>query len=555
MAKKKIPQVNPTIKTTPPASELKNTEKNIFNTLTNNQLLGITLGLAALYFLYSRNANGFYQQDEAAHFVSMKGFWHNPNSILSNWAKPGYKILYALPSLLGADFVMFINCLVSAFACFFAYKIAQLLDSKIAILAFILTATQPLWINLAFRNYSELITALLLCISLYFHLKNKFVIASLIASYIAFIRQEFYPILGLYFIYLAVNRQFLSAVLLGVFPLIQQVWGMALTGDPFYLFTQIFGTSEQISGQYPRKGFLHYFKMSITIFGSIGVTLWVAYLCTWTFERIENLKNKMKFGDAIRDKANFILVVSVLYFLMNCIFNSQTLKLGPATGGNLRYLLIISPLVAILGTLQVEKFKESQYKKPILILVCLFTLLVAIFMTHPHNFVIFDEKQRDWIPLLGVMAGVFLMFLPLKPSQDLIGLSAIAVVFVLLTVRPFKLSDEDKTCKLLARWYENHVSAKGEPPQLFVHHEMFYYFLGKTPYDFKSKPKAIEEKFLKDAPKGSLIIWDSHYSYRPKMRPESLMYEYFSEKPTQYELMNQLVADDQSFGVLIFERK
>lgn len=530
-------------------------ENTFFNTFSNNQLVIITLALAGLYFLYSRSANGFYQQDEAAHFVSMKSFWHNPNSVLSNWAKPGYKILYALPSLLGADFVVFVNCLVAAFTCFFAYKIAKLLDSKVAILAFVLTATQPLWVNLAFRNYSEIITALLLTLALYFHLKNKLVFASLIASYILFIRQEFYPIFGLYFIYLLVNRQFLSAVLLGVFPIIQQVWGMVLTGDTFYIWNQIFGTSEQISGQYPRKGFLHYFKMSITIFGSVGVTLWVAYWWTWFFERVSNLKNKMNFQAAFADKGNLILAVSVLYFLMNCIFNSQTLKLGPATGGNLRYLLIISPLVAILGALQVEKFKLSSYKPQILILLSIFALLVAIFMTYPHNFVIFDERERDFMPLIGVLASLFLMILPLNLRQDFIGLSVVALFVVLISVRPIKLSEEDKACKSLARWYENYEKEKGEPPQLFVHHEMFYYFLGRTPYDFKAKPKAIEEKFLKDAPKGSLVIWDSHYSYRPKMRAESLMYEYFTEKPTQYDMLNQLVADDQSFGVLIFEKK
>ncbi|MCU0392129.1 MAG: DUF2029 domain-containing protein [Thermoflexibacter sp.] len=522
--------------------------------LSSQWLLGITLILAGLYFLYSRSANGFYQQDEAAHFVSMKGFWHNPNSVLSNWAKPGYKILYALPSLLGVDFVIFINCLVSAFTCFFAYKIAKLLDSKIPILAFVLTATQPLWINLAFRNYSELITALLLSISLYFHLRNKFVWASLIVSYIAFIRQEFYPILGLYFIYLLLNKQFLAAVLLSVFPIFQQIWGMTLTGDPLYLLNQMLGTSEQIAGQYPRKGFMHYFKMSITIFGSVAVTLWVAYLWTWLLERISNWRNKIGFIDGLRDKGNLILAVSLMYFLMNCIFNSQTLQIGPATGGNLRYLLIISPLVAILGTLQVEKFKTSQYKPQLLILISIYALLVAIFMTHPHNFVIFNEEERDWLPLVGVIASIFIMILPLLLRQDMMGLSIIALLMVLLTVRPIKLSAEDEACKNLAKWYKQYESTSGEPPQLFVHHEMFYYYLGRTPYDFKIKPKPIEDKFLKDAPKGSLIIWDSHYSYRPKMRPESLWFNYFTEKENEYQALTQIESDDPKlpFGILVF---
>jgi hypothetical protein len=551
MAKKKniLPAPTPKVET-----QSTDNQSIIFN-FSSNTLLWATFALAGLYFLYSRTANGFYQQDEAAHFVSMKGFWHNPNSVLSNWAKPGYKILYAFPALLGSDFVVLINCLVAAFTCFFAYKIAALLDSKIAILAFVLAATQPLWINLAFRNYSEIITALLLSISIYFHLKNRLVFASLIASYIAFIRQEFYPILGIYFLHLALNKKFIPAVLLGVFPLIQQIWGMALTGDPLYLLNQMLGTSEQIAGQYPRKGFFHYFKMSITIFGSVAVTLWVAYLWTWLFEKINLLKNKTPFGEAMKDKANIILIMSVLYFLMNCIFNSTTLQIGPATGGNLRYLLIISPLLAILGALQVERFKISKYKPQVLILVSVFALLVAIFMTHPHNFVIFNEKERDFMPLIGVLASLFLMILPLKLQQDTIGLGVVALFVVLVTVRPIKLSEEDKACKQLATWYEEYELAKGEPPQLFVHHEMFYYYLERTPYDFKVKPKPIEEEFLKNAPTGSLIIWDSHYSYRPKMRPNSLTYEYFEKKPQQYVGMNQIVADDQSFGVVIYEKK
>jgi hypothetical protein len=551
MAKKKITPT-PTPKQVIPENK---TPKESLALISPNLLLGITLVLAGLYFLYSRTADGFYQQDEAAHFVSMKGFWHNPNSVLSNWAKPGYKILYALPSLLGSDFVILVNCLVAAFTCFFAYRITQLLGSKVAILAFLFTATQPLWINLAFRNYSEIITALLLTISIYFYLKDKLIFASLVASYIAFIRQEFYPILGIYFFYLIFNKKFIPALLLGVFPLVQQVWGMALTGDPLYLLNQMLGTSEQIAGQYPRKGFFHYFKMSITIFGSVAVTLWVAYLWTWLFEKINLLRDKTPFKDAIKDKANIILIVSVLYFLMNCIFNSPTLSIGPATGGNLRYLLIISPLLAILSALQVEKFKVSKYKPQILILVSVFALLVAIFMTHPHNFVIFNEKERDWMPLVGVLASLFLMILPLKLQQDAIGLSIVALFVVLVTVRPIKLSEEDKACKQLAEWYEQYELAQGEPPQLFLHHEMFYYFLGRTPYDFKVKPKPIEEEFLKNAPTGSLIIWDSHYSYRPKMRPKSLMYNYFEGKPQLYEGMNQILADDQSFGVVIYMKK
>ncbi len=517
--------------------------------LSDKQLLTITAALASLYFLYSKAATGFYQQDEAAHFLSMRGFWFDPNSALGNWAKPGYKLIFALPALLGSTFVAFCNSCFAAFACFFAYKVAVELKSKLPFLAFVATATQPLWVNLSFRNYSEIVSAFLLALATWFHLRQKFHWAALALSYVTFIRQEMYPIVGLYFLWLVWRRQFIPALLLGVFPLLQNLWGGLVTGDPLYLVNQILNFSNEIKDAFPRQGFSHYFLMSITIFGSTVVTLFVVYLAARFFEKVRGL------ADTDQDKnAYFLLIPTVLYFLMYCIFNSKTLEIGPSGGGNLRYLLLVSPLAGVLAVLGIEKFRASTIKSGILGVAGVFLLLVAVYMTFTHNFVFLSKDQRDWMPFMGAMFTVILLIIPLHNRQYVSAFGGLLFFLAMVSVRPLKLSPEDRACQVLAYWYSEFEKTNGEKP-MYLHHDMFLYYLGRTRYEFKTRPQAINELNIKAAPKGSIIIWDSHYSYRPKLRKESLTHEYFLNRKEEYKVLEELMSEDNTFGVLVMEKQ
>ena len=113
--------------------------------LDTAKLLMLTVLVAAVYCLYSLFSKGLYQHDEAAHFLNMRTFWHDPNAILGNWAKTGYKILFVPIALLGPTAVLIANCLVSAFCCYFAYRLAETLNSDMPLLAFIF---------LGYRNFS-----------------------------------------------------------------------------------------------------------------------------------------------------------------------------------------------------------------------------------------------------------------------------------------------------------------------------------------------------------------------------------------------------------------
>ena len=63
-----------------------------------------------------------------------------------------------------------------------------------------------------------------------------------------------------------------------------------------------------------------------------------------------------------------ILVPVVLLFFLNCAFQAESFKIGPGNGGNLRYLITISPLLGILGVMAIDEIMDFQKKLNLVII-------------------------------------------------------------------------------------------------------------------------------------------------------------------------------------------
>lgn len=501
-------------------------------------VLGLTGLVTLFYFLYAQKTQGFYQQDEAGHFLSMLNFWYDPKLIMGNWAKPGYKIMYVLTALGGKNAVAFQNCLFAAFSGFFAFKAAKALKAEVPILAFILLVTQPLWISLSFRNYSEIPTAFLLSVALWAHFADRKWLAAIMVSLVVTIRQEFYPFLGLYGLYLLFTKNWLSAFALALFPLVQNLMGWHFFGDPLYLLHQITGQSEGLKDAYPRQGFDHYFLTSAVVFGPLALTLFIGYLGACALNR--------KLPELI------IIVPLFGFFLLNCLFNWQGHPIGPSTGGNLRYMCVIAPLVSVAAALVFDAFKLLDNKFRLLVFLVPFFLVVAIMMGYKHNFVSLTDES-DPVPALGTVLAIVLIFLPVAASVKVWYGLLVGLLLVLTGVKSVKLSNEDKVCKSLAQWYKTEENSfKGKT--LFINHVMFYYYLGKTDKAMNPSPILLTQEALEKAPAGSVIFWDSHYSYRPTMK-RGVPIEYFQQHINDYNLLNEFRAEDDSFVIFAFEKK
>ena len=168
-----------------------------------------------------------------------------------------------LPALVSYDFVLIVNAFIASLAVYFTYKLLKVYEIPYAYFGALLLALQPLFVDLSFRSYSEIFTALCIVIFLILYKKEKFIYAALLSGYIFTIRQEiavFCLVLGVIFF---LNKKYKEILIIGIFPVLYNLLGYIKTGDLYYVLTEIKTVSALV---YNSQGVMHYFKVYIFVF-------------------------------------------------------------------------------------------------------------------------------------------------------------------------------------------------------------------------------------------------------------------------------------------------
>ena len=507
-------------------------------------VLWLATGLLTLaLYAFSWYNPGFYQHDEANHFLNMLRFWHEPQAILGNWAKPGYKIAFVIPALLGPGMVQLLSCFLAAAAC----RLLALVAPKYGAnpwLAWLILATQPFFVMLAFRTYSEVYAAFLVAAILWAHSKSKHWLVFFLLGYVCTIRQEFLPIAfgyATYFIIKYKGKSLPSALFIALPLLIQHVVGWVYTGDPLYLGNQLVNTSEAIGGIYPRQGLWHYLEMALPVFGALIMVGVLAFLVTATQKSLQ-----------LHD---FALFIAAGYFIIQSVINWQWLDFGPATAGNLRYMVVISPAISLIAAAGFAKRAEKQRQVILLIVLTLFGFATALYLNYEHNFLSHITQLPNPWPFTAVAAASLGVLLPLhwRWRAGIIGLAA-SLNFAAF-VRLKQASPEDLHVYKMAMWY-NLNETKFNGKQVLVDHPLFYYFTQKTEFDFKPKAKTVTLEHVQGLQAGGLVIWDSHYSFGPRRDDSRLGFDYFLKEQSEvFTIRNRYFDPKQRFLIFAVEKK
>lgn len=527
MAKKHPSQNNNSTTLNAPSKDNSNTYAIVFSVL-----------LSLIYFAYSFFSKGVYQHDEVAHFVTMKSFWHDPNSILTNWHKPGFKLLYAVPALLGMRFVFFTNAVVCGLIAYFTYDVLKKYNSKYALLSIFLLGLIPIWFQLSFRSYSEFTAALMLVLALRSHQREKFIYAALFVSYAAFIRQELFLVNGLYFLYLVYKKQFLLALLTGTFAIVLQVWGYLITGNVLFIYDFLFGYVAKIGGTYLQPHGLNRIpELTGVLFGAIVPLLVIVYVGSSIL-----LKKHLNY---------FIFIpffgIYVYYAMGDATFLEKGLPI------NTRQLTVLAPFLTIMGILGIERFQllDADKKKWTLLFVIPYIILVGLYMTYNHNWVYLDDTN-NYTPLLFSVLTVLTLYIPIKENTKIVSFTFLAILSLAFSFKKFEATEEDKLMKRIAEYYTRVSNAsdgifKATDP-IYASHIMFKFHLNKGNHKFG----IINEENLKSIPKGSVVFWDSHYSYRPKEEGNRVKESYFLDRTHEYRFINTFTSKDNRVKMSVF---
>jgi hypothetical protein len=501
--------------------------------------------LAILFYSYRKIAVGFYQDDEVAQYINMLQFWQDPSAILGNGPKPGYKIFMVIPALISYDTVLIFNSIIAATTVYLTYILLKVYKINYAFFGALLLASQPMFVGLSFRSYSEIFTALCLVSFLILYKKEKFLLSGLVLGYIFSIRQEIALLIIIIGIIFIRRKQYLPAAALLVFPVIYNLLGLIKTGDVLFVLTEM----RSVAGlNYKSQGLVHYFKVYIYIVGPVNLALFL--LGFFGF-----LNDTAKWKEYLQTYFLFyILFISIFIIQMLTMIND-----GP-NPGNWRYLLHISPICALfavvgLNNLSLQRFKTTHY-----LVSGIFVIMVGLFLSYATDGFVLLEKSN--YTAFGFVTVFIVLTFVLGSSGKAGGMQNLAIALVILSagyiyfVEPKQLSPENISVKETAEFLD---SMPDKDSRLKLTNHSFIRFYSSS---FKNNPQAfkfINSKTLNEAPKGSYIIWETHYGMREKMAgDDGLMWDVpvtTFQDTTKYKLIKAFTSSDKRFEAYIIEKQ
>jgi hypothetical protein len=274
--------------------------------------------------------------DSVHHYLFARYAPSHPELFFDHWAKPVYVLLASPFAQFGFIGVKVFNVLVMLFTLLFTFKIAQKLDLKNVVLTSVFIIFAPLCFALTFSGLTEPLFALFISIGIYSVLKKNYLTASLLISFLPFIRSEGLIFLGVFGLYFLLKKEWRAIPVLLFGHLAYSIAGYFVYNDLFWVFNKI--PYAHLSSVYGKGGLFHYvdqltYVIGIPIYiflglGSIGV-LWKTFKKKTTLE----LQVLIFLGF-------FAFFIAHTLFWYLGIFNSMGLK---------RVFVGVIPLIAILS--------------------------------------------------------------------------------------------------------------------------------------------------------------------------------------------------------------
>ncbi|MDX5319767.1 MAG: hypothetical protein LPK45_01765, partial [Bacteroidota bacterium] len=153
-----------------------------------------------------------------------------------------------------------------------------------------------------------------------------------------------------------------------------------------------------------------------------------------------------------------------------------------------------------------------------------------------------------------------------NPMTQMLVFSAAALISGILPIQPKKPSPEDQAISNMVKWI---AKQKKDEATLFTNHTVVPYYYDKQVGHLPTQMESLDSTKIANAPIGSLLIIDSHYSLRldfpapaEQVRDAFLQDRDFQKAINsiiqinngKYQVVNQFVSKDQRFGAIVLEK-
>jgi hypothetical protein len=362
--------------------------------------------------------------------------------------------------------------------------------------------------------------------------------SGLLLGYIYTVRQEIALLIIIIAVIYIRKKEYLPAAALAVFPILYNVLGFIKTGDPLFVLTEM----KSVAGlNYKSQGLLHYFKVYIFIVGPVCLTLFMAGF--WGF--IEDMSQYKKYIQ--KYFLPYLLFVSIFIIQMLTMIND-----GP-NPGNWRYLLHISPVCALFANVGFNNIIYGKNKNVYYSIIGIFTVIVLLFFSKATDgFVLLDTPDYTKL-IFTILLAAFVFILSKKDSlKYAVNLSVVVILLAsvhLYFVDTKKLSSENISVKETSEFLDALPDVQNK--EVLTNHTFIMFYSGVYKKNIEHFKK-LDSKNLLEAPKGTIIVWESHYGYRPEFKNDIQLGELLDA--SKYKMIKQIATPDKKFASFIFEK-
>jgi len=437
--------------------------------------------------------------DNFIHYRVSRYAFKYPELFLDHWGKPFFTLVSTPFAQFGFKGFIFFNILCGVLASFFTWKVAEKLKLSHAWAAMVLVLTMPIYYIMMVSVMTEILFSLVLILSIYFILQERYILAAILFSSLFLIRTEGYILYPFVAFVFAIKRQWKAIPFLGFFFLIYSIIGFFYFGDFLWLINQIpYGDTSELYG----TGELLYFvKQYKFIFGKWASVFLVMGGIIAGIQAIHYFWKERKV------KIDFILieVLLLIYFAAHSyVWWSGT----GASIGLIRVMAAIIPLAAITVVRSLDFFSK----------------LNPLPKFYAHIFVI--------------LFSIYLIRVPFKTNP-----------------LPFKYGQKENTIAASVDWMK---SSKYADAKIYFYEPLIYILLDRDPFDHSVIKELIDDR---DHPEnvtkeGELVFYDMHFGPNEGRLPlEKLMDNSHFRLVNYFEPIEPFtVLGGYSYAVLVFER-
>lgn len=177
--------------------------------------------------------------DSILHFLYSKYAFLHPEHFINHWAKPFFVLISAPYAQFGFIGIVILNCLLASLTGLFTSLSLRKLGVNLPVVPQLLFLFAPLYFQLIFSGLTEYLFAFMMALSLYLALDQKLFWASILISFLPFVRSEGLIILGVWAVYLILNQRWKKLPLLTFGHVFYSLIGWPYYEDILWVFTKI----------------------------------------------------------------------------------------------------------------------------------------------------------------------------------------------------------------------------------------------------------------------------------------------------------------------------